>query len=129
MTYLIVTISISDQKTSDRDAQNVTSLIGTGWCAPPKTSFSFTERARSDIAVGPRPARRARRSLALPVLRGMPFHGNGVPGAAGVPRFWCATLGINAGFYPRRGCVVRRFDEEGPGRNPPPGTNGNVRPS
>ena len=40
MTYLIVTTSISDQKTSDRMPSTLCSVIGTGWCVPPKTSFS-----------------------------------------------------------------------------------------
>ncbi len=38
--YLMDTTIISAQNTSDRMPRTFASSIGTGWCAPPKTSFS-----------------------------------------------------------------------------------------
>ena len=39
-TYLRLTTTISDQKIRERMPSTLSGVIGTGWCAPPKTSFS-----------------------------------------------------------------------------------------
>jgi hypothetical protein len=38
-TYFSVTTMISDQKNSERMPSTLSGVIGTGWCAPPKTSL------------------------------------------------------------------------------------------
>ena len=40
LTYFRLTTIISDQKNSERMPRTLSGVIGTGWWAPPKTSFS-----------------------------------------------------------------------------------------
>ena len=40
LTYLRLTKIMSDQKITERMPSTFSGVIGTGWCAPPNTSFS-----------------------------------------------------------------------------------------